>query len=176
MIKSNIVLVVFLISILGCSSNNIVQSDEQEKEIKYNRHAKQIYLEDSLNVFWTSYPDPFSNPTYSDRFVVTQAITFKCFLPGKVEIGFLNTNNDSIIYKFNQPSKEIKKLNEYFWIWFAKSSADTSEFPKEYFKSFTEDPLNLVLIVDNRMKTILPLNLEVPIEMYCFINWSNHFK
>ena len=176
MIKYNIVFVIFLVLLIGCSSKNVVQIDEQEKEIKYNRHPKQIYLEDSVNVFWTFYPDPFSNPFYPDRFVVTQAITFKCFLQGKVEIGFLNTNNDSIIYKFTQPSKEIKKLNEYFWVWFAKSSADTSELPKEYFQSFTEDRLNLVLIVDDRMKTILPRNLKVPIEMYCFINWSNYFK
>src|SRR5690606_39843982 len=111
MIKANLAFIVFLVSILGCSSNNIVQVDEQEKEIKYNRHPKQIYLEDSTDVFWTSYPDPFSNPSYSDRFVVTQANTFKCLLPGKVEIGFLNTENDSIIYKFTQPSKDIKKLN-----------------------------------------------------------------
>ena len=176
MIKYNISFVVLLVSTLGCSSNNIIQVNEQEKEIKYNRHSKQIYLEDSVNVFWTSYPDPFSNPSYPDRFVVTQANTFKCLLPGKVEIGFLNTENDSIIYKFSQPSKDIQKLNEYFWIWFAKSSADTSEFPKEYFQSITEDPLNLVLFVDDRRKTILPLNIKVPLEMYCFINWSNYFK
>ena len=98
------------------------------------------------------------------------------FLPGKVEIGFMDAKNDSVIYKFTQPSKEIQKPNEYFWIWFANSSADTSEFPKEYFQSFTEDRLNLILVVDGRMKTILPLNLKVPIEMYCFINWSNYFK
>lgn len=173
--KSNIVFYVLLVSILGCSSNNIIQVDEK-KEIKYNRHPKQIYLEDSTDVYWTSYPDPFSNPTYPDRFVVTQAITFKCFLTGKVEIGFLDTKNDSIIYKFIQPGKDIQKLNEYFWVWFAYSSADTSEFPKEYFQSFTKDPLNLVLIIDDKRKTILPLNLKVPLEMYCFINWSNYFK
>lgn len=58
---------------------------------------------------------------------------------------FLDIENDSIIYKFHQPSKEIQKLNEYFWIWFAKSSADTSEFPRKYFQSDTENPLNLAL-------------------------------
>ena len=85
MIKYNLLFVYFLVSIIGCSSNNIVQVDEQGKEIKYNRHPKQIYLEDSVNVFWTYYPDPFSNPTYTDRFVVTQAITFKCFCPVKLK-------------------------------------------------------------------------------------------
>ena len=73
------------------------------------------------------YPDPFSNPTYPDRFIVTQAITFKCFLSGKVEIGFIKAKNDSLIYKFTQPIKETQKLNEYFWIWSATSTADTSE-------------------------------------------------
>ncbi|MBU0473937.1 MAG: hypothetical protein KKF62_07205 [Bacteroidetes bacterium] len=176
MIKYNIVIIILFISTLGCSSNNIVEVDEQEKEIKCNRHPSQIYLDDSTDVFWTYYPDPFNNPTYLDRFVVTQAITFKCFLNGKLEVGFLDTKTDSIIYRFSQPSKEGKKLNEHFWIWLAKSSADTSEFPKEYFQSFTLNPLNIVLIVDDKKKSILPLNIVVPIHMYCFINWSNFFN
>jgi len=176
MIKYDMACVILLVTILGCSSSNVAKVDEQEKEIKYNRHPSQIYLEDSTDVFWTYYPDPFSNPTFPDRFVVTQAISFKCFLPGKVEIGFIDAKNDSVIYNFTQPNKKIQKFNEHFWIWFAKNSADTSQFPDEYFQSQSVDSLNLVLIVNNRMKTILPLNLVVPIEIYCFINWSNYFK
>ena len=177
-----LLLLVHFLLFIGCShpvisENNIEDNNVEDKEIIYNRHKYQIYLQDSVDVFWTQYPDPFSNPACKDRYVVSQAYTFKCFLNGVLEIGFIDSITDSIIYKFKQPQiSEKLKYNDYFWIWHAYSYSDTANFPAEYFRSLSLNPVNLALMVDDSIKTILPIQHVVPVNEYCFINWTNHFK
>ncbi len=170
--------IILIVFIVGCSSSqNILEERPREFYNEY-RNSKQNYLEDSSDVFWMSFPDPFSNSTFVDGsiFVVTQAINFKNYLKGVLSIDFVDSKTDSIICRFSQPSKEEEYFNESFWIWFAKPSANKKYFPKEYFLSKTENPINIVLVVNERRKTILQKRLIVPKDMYCFIKWTTSFK
>ena len=69
-----------------------------------SRSQFQKYIEDSANVFWTQYPDPFSPPTYSYMWI-SPSYTFFCDLPGIVQVGLLN-RSDSLLSAFTLPTHQ----------------------------------------------------------------------
>lgn len=153
--------------VFGCIPGSL---SETNKKIAYSRHPSQIYIEDSAKVYWTYYPDPFSAPTLSDR-QRSETLSFECLIDEKIDIGFLDSETDSIIHKFTQP----KKTKKYFWIWFAKSTADTTDFPEEYFKSSSTHPFKLALTLNNRVKSILLTGFKIPVGDYCYIKWDSSY-
>ncbi len=132
------------------------------------RSEFQTYLQDSATVFWTQYPDPFSHPTYRDRRVLSQAISFHCELPGIIEVGFFDARNDSTIHQFRIHSSG--KADHTFWVWCASPSADPSTIPEDRFLSISPMPLELVLIVDGKKKTMFRMQFNVPAGYYCYLH------
>jgi hypothetical protein len=139
-----ILLVCFIILILY----PITVFTQSKKEIRF---PHQHYIEDSTDVFWTWYPNPFSPPTITDstKRLFCGQYSFYCDISDTVLIAFQN-EVDSIVYSV----KIIAKVPQYFSFctWIAGSLFTPKELPKFYFRGKGADMLKLVLIVDGRKK------------------------
>ena len=136
------------------------------------RHYQQIYIEDSLSVFWTRYPDPFCPSPHPYIDCERERKNYYCNLEGDIEIGLMSQESDSLLYVFREMSQRYRS----FWICIAEGDIDKSELPDKYFFSSCEEPLDLVLIVNGRLKSKLPIGIRVPVGKYCLLSWSIRYQ
>jgi len=88
-------LIIVICGILNGSQSPARQGDHKKQRLEY-----QTYLEDSVLVFWTRWPDPFSQATIRNEYPLAQAISYFNALAGKLTVGLLDMSNDSIVYRF----------------------------------------------------------------------------
>ncbi|MEJ2614418.1 MAG: hypothetical protein P8Z35_05645 [Ignavibacteriaceae bacterium] len=137
MIKS---LVLFII----CSIFIFPQTNDK------NRSPNQKYIDDSTNVFWTIYPNPFSPPLITDtsKGLFCGEYGFYCALSDTVFVAFQN-QRDSIVY-----SKEVisRSPDFSFCLWIAGSQINHKELPKKYFQCDGKEKIKLFLIINGSKK------------------------
>ena len=115
------------------------------------RDSRQVNLEDSLSVYWTAYPNPFSPFTKDSIRYSYPTKGFYCFLPGKIEVGLIDINSDSIVYKY-----ELKAGKYNFFLFRLSSVKDSSIFERkgiDYGRIYPFKTYDFVVIVENRLKT-----------------------
>ena len=81
-------------------------ADYVPKPFKAGNAVQQYFDQDSLHVFWTRYPDPFSSPCPKGTHQVSQSLSFFCGLPGKIEIGVLDIKRNTILHKHEIPRND----------------------------------------------------------------------
>ena len=115
-----------------------------------NIYPYQHFIEDSTNVFWTFYPNPFSPPNITDtsKGLMCGQYTFYCSISDTVLLAFQN-EKDSIVY-----TKELYSPSSDFGIclWIAGPKINQNELPKEYFQSNEKEKIKLILIVNGHKK------------------------
>jgi hypothetical protein len=136
------------------------------------RHYKQIYIEDSTSAFWTRYSDPFGPVPNAYIGCKGEMKSYYNNLNGRVEIGVISQKTDSLLYSFS----ELRSKYRSFWICIAEGNIDKSELPGEHFRSTSNELLDLVLIVDGRFKSRLPVGIKVPVGKYCLLSWDNRYQ
>jgi hypothetical protein len=84
-------LIFLLVSILSCSGTGV--PDYKLEEANRARTNKQKYIEDSAEVFFTDYPNPFYNMSF---------LAFSCFKEGSVELAVFDGVTDTLeaVYTF----------------------------------------------------------------------------
>lgn len=162
----------------GCSlyaDNELSQSKDtsalEDSIVAYERasaarYKGQIHYEDSLLVFWTRYPDPFS-PKLRDIRTIGKAKNYYNCIDGLVQIGITTENSNKILYLFSELDRGT------FWIGFCDDVQAIEEIqyiPYGYYLVESEDPIDLVLVVDERMKSRLPLGLKIPVGKYLVLS------
>lgn len=141
--------------ILMCSSSSF----SQIKEV--NRYPNQIYIEDSANVFWTHYPNPFSPPTIIEPIDYDTVKTLNCYSPSTLLSTFycdlsdtvlvaIQNESDSILYSAKVSSKSPPYFR--YCVWVAGSLINHNELPNYYFQGSCKERLYIVLIVKGRKK------------------------
>ncbi len=115
------------------------------------RYPHQHYIEDSTNVFWTWYPNPFSpvNITDTSKLLSCYEYTFYCDLSDTVLFAFQN-KSDSILYSWKVTSKTYPYFTPCFWI--AGSQFDHRQLPADYYHSNSAENVFISLIVNGRKK------------------------
>ena len=97
-----------------------------------NIYPYQHFIEDSTNVFWKFYPNPFSPPNITDtsKGLMCGQYTFYCSISDTVLLAFQN-EKDSIVY-----TKELYSPSSDFGIclWIAGPKINQNELPQEYFQ------------------------------------------
>jgi hypothetical protein len=139
-----------------------------------NRYPSQIYFEDSLRVFWTWYPNPFSPSTSNQIYRSYGQFTFYCDLSDTVIVAFVESKSDSIVYK-----TIVKTANgPHFALcyWTAKPEIDPSILPLHHFRSESDQELRLLLIVQDRSKARREIGVKISKGWYCGVGDPSNEK
>jgi hypothetical protein len=136
------------------------------------RHYRQVYIEDSASVFWVRSSDPFGPVPNAYIGCKGEIKSYYNNLNGRVEIGLISQRTDSLLYSF----REMRTKYRFFWICIAEEDINENDLPGEYFKSTSNEPLDLVLIVDGRLKSRLPVGIKVPVGKYCLLSWGSRYS
>jgi hypothetical protein len=156
--------VIFICSLLQGNQLIAQQVVHEKQRVEY-----QAYVEDSASVFWTRWPDPFSQSTIRSDYPLAQAISYYNALPGKLTVGLFDISKDSIVYRFNPPPHHDSTGN--FWPHVAEPIATSLSAIHEYFRAPDTTIFKFVLIVDERTKTILNLSFKISSGCYVYLKW-----
>lgn len=137
-----------------------------------NRYPNQVCFEDSLDVFWTYYPNPFSPPTVKDTGVgfINLGLTYYCDLSDSVEVALIGSN-DSIVYSAIIISPKSPHFDVAYWV--AGPKVSKHSLPANYFRGIRDENLKLLLIVDGRWKSRRERGIQVKKGWYYWIDNSN---
>lgn len=162
--KTKVLLILILFS---CC--NICWAQNNQTPVGENRLPGQKYLEDSVHVFWDSYPNPFSPPGVRDtgKGLICGYYTFYCDLSDTVGIAFV-TKIDSVVYQSTLTSPT--KHNYSLCYWEAGPKIQVQSLPTNYFLASSDEDLGVLLIVDGRKKNIREGALPVRDGWYYWIN------
>lgn len=144
---------------IGTSENEKV-SDHIPEPYKAGIVVQQFFDEDSTLVFWTRYPDPFSCTCPKGTSPVTQAMSFFCGLPGRIEIGILDCEKNTILHKYEFPRDS--RSNYLFWACYSETSMKDIPTKLKYkflsgkLDSNSEGPFKFVLILNDKKKAVWP--------------------
>ena len=134
-----------------------------------NRYSAQRYWEDSVHVFWTWYPNPFSPPTLKDtsKGMMCGGLTFYCDLSETVTVAFL-TESDSLAYEASIVSRKPPYFDLCYWL--AGPRIDPRHLPARKIRGRSRDQFKLLLTVRGRKKCVRHYGITVPKDWYCWID------
>ena len=133
----------------------------------------QFYFEDSVHVFWTRYPNPFSPPGVSEtsKGLMCGDWSFYCDLSDTVTVAFLG-EKDSIVYEATIQSRKPPYFG--FCYWLAGPRIDPYNLPAQYIRGRSGEHFKLLLIVQGRKKCLRESRMYIPKDWYCWIDESRY--
>jgi hypothetical protein len=132
------------------------------------RWPGQLYIEDSVHVFWVQYPNPFSGPTVTDS---TQGCfqgdhSFYCDLAETVEVLLVN-EKDSVVSVASTASPHPPRFSVSICVAGKKVRHDS--VPERAFRAPRDSRLSVVLSVRGHRKVIHPWPITVLKGHYCWV-------
>jgi len=155
---------VILISAVSVSASDPGQAPERRPEPhKAGFAVQQFFDTDSTQVFWTDNHAPFCCPCPEGTLPVSRSMSFFCGLPGKIEIGILDSVSGKLLHRFEFPRDDRSEYQ--FWACYSETSSQDSPTKLKYkflsgkMDSDSEGPFKFVLMLDGRKKAVWPFQI-----------------
>jgi hypothetical protein len=140
------------------------------------RYPFQIYFEDSVHVFWTQYPNPFSPTTMVPGRTENRKgsycgdLSFYCDLSDSVTVVALD-QADSAVYSTQLKSKYSPNFSVCYWL--AGSQISLTQLPHSYIRSNSLSIQKLMLVVSGRNKALRSYGINIPKGWYFWLQSQN---
>ena len=124
------------------------------------RYQSQSYFEDSINVYWTSFPNPMSTPYLRDSSKVSLCgiWSFHCEISDTVTVALLG-EKDSVIYETTGHTLNPPHFGFCFWL--AGPRFDPKFLPDHFIVGSVWRFSNIALIVNGRKKCMRSIHIDI---------------
>jgi hypothetical protein len=162
---------ILLVILLASSVQSVNAQDAKE-----HRRRFQIYYEDSTNVYWTSWPNPFSPPTVTrtTKGLICGYLTFFCDLTDSVQVAIVDGDTSDIVNEATATPDSGHDFSVCYWV--AGPLFPRDQLPPDCFKRKDKYPLSVLLIVNGRQKCLTVGVGDLPQGWYCWIDKCHRRK
>lgn len=155
-------LTIAIVSILTFGGRDLLQGDHVP------RRPGQVHYEDSLHVFRSHWPNPFSPPTLaeSSKGCITGEHAFYSDISDTVDV-LLVDERDSVVYSYSDASQRPPHFSVSYCL--AGSQVSQQAVPEAAFRPLKDSNLWVVLSVDGRRKAMHPSTIIVKRGWSCWL-------